>query len=128
MIILILTDKLDQAKSLVEKLELDNPLVWDETIINEGVQVHPNDVNYTALTVKRAANLVANFKAKRPLVVILDMLRWSAVEKIQHDISILLYDGAKNRRLFHNVQYVPNFKLGTLDDRSINQLKKLIDK
>ena len=126
--ILILTNQQDQARLLIEKLNLDNPLVWDESIINEGVQVHPNDVNYTSLTVKRAANLVLNYRAKRPLVVILDMLRWPAVENIQHDISILLYDNTKKRRLFFNTNYNVDYKISKINDPCIGQIIQQLTK
>jgi hypothetical protein len=127
--ILILTDDVYEAKKLSDQLSLDNPLVWDELIINEGVQVHPTDVSYSSLTVKRTASLVANYKSKRPLVIILDMLRWSAVEQITHDFSILLYNGSKKRKLDYNVQYHTDFNLKSIDNKTlINSILKSIQK
>ena len=117
--ILILTDNVVEARNLITQLNLDNPLVWDESIVNEGVQTHPADITYTNLTVKRTANLVANYKAKRPLVIILDMLRWSAVEQITHDFSILLYNGSKKRKLGYNVQYHTDFTVKSIDNNSL---------
>jgi hypothetical protein len=114
--ILILTDNVVEARNLTTQLNLDNPLVWDESIVNEGVQIHPADITYTSLTVKRTANLVTNYKAKRPLVIILDMLRWSAVEQITHDFSILLYNDSKKRKLGYNVQYRTDFTLKSSND------------
>lgn len=116
--ILILTDNLAEAKNLASQFNLDNPLVWDESIVNEGVQTDPDDITYTSMTVKRTANLVANYKAKRPLVIILDMLRWSAVEKITHDFSILLYNGSKKRKLGYNVQYHTDFTVKSSSDNA----------
>jgi hypothetical protein len=127
--ILILTDNVAEAKKLSDQLSLDNPLIWDESIVNEGVQIHPTDVTYTSLTVKRTANLVTNYKAKRPLVIILDMLRWSAVEQITHDFSILLYNGSKKRKLGYNVQYRTDFTLKSIDNKTlINSILKSIHK
>lgn len=126
MILLILSKDPNDAHELVKNLELNKPLILDETNINEGSTVRKESIDYRQVTVTRAAALATSYKFSNDLVIILDMRCWDAVEKIPHDLSVLIYDGSMKRNLFYNISYSTDFAIQNTND--LSEIKSELNK
>jgi len=126
--ILILTDDIPAGRSLVEQLDIPKIYILDEQMVREGTGIveDPDSAGYPDRLLNKMRSLVKTFAAKRPMAVILDMRYHRAVELIPHEISCLLYDGSKSRRLAYNPTYKTMFRAKDLDDQSVEMLAKTI--
>ena len=126
--ILILTDDIPAGRSLVEQLDIPKLYILDEELVREGTGIveDPDSAGYPDRLLAKMGSLVKNFTAMRPIAVILDMRYHRAVEMIPHEISCLLYDGNKNRRIAYNPTYKTMFRAVDLDDPVLETLAKTI--
>jgi hypothetical protein len=126
--ILILTDDIAAGRSLVEQLDIPKIYILDEELVRDGTGIveDPDSAGYPDRLLTKMRSLVKNFTASRPIAIILDMRYHRAVELIPHEISCLLYDGSKSRRLAYNPTYKTMFRAKDLDDQSVEMLAKTI--
>ena len=122
--ILILTDDIAAGRSLVEQLDIHKLYILDEELVRDGTGIveDPDSAGYPDRLLTKMRSLVKNFTASRPIAIILDMRYHRAVELIPHEISCLLYDGSKSRRLAYNHTYKTTFQAVDLDDPVLEKL------
>ena len=120
--LLILTDEIQDGLSLVEQLDIPNIYILDERLVREGIGIveDPNSAGYPDRLLAKISSLVKNFTAKRPVAIVLDMRYHNAVDMIPHDISCLVYDGSKSKRLAYNPRYKTNITIENISE--INRL------
>jgi len=106
---LVLTHDLDAAKRWILQQDLGNPFILDErdlALQNSSKFSHGFlDLNYSDAMVETMRISILGYKYQRPLVILMDMRHQTAIEKLPHDASILLYDGSKSRRIAYNLTY-----------------------
>jgi hypothetical protein len=124
--ILVLTDDFEQAKLMINQLEIDAIHCIDEDQLLETTNISPEEPGYLFWMSQRAAAVFQSYKFNRNLVIFMDMKHWAAVELIQHDLSILIYSGDKRRKLFYNPKYKTDFVVKNSSDLTDIKLK-LID-
>jgi len=82
------------------------------------LEIDPTEPGHGHRIVQRMAVLARAWKAKRPLVMLLDMRYHNAVEEIPHDYSCLIYDGSRKRRLAYNIGYKTDITIENIDEIS----------
>ena len=109
------------------KLLIPNIHIIDEPSIREstGFNLDPDTAGYGPILVSRVTNLVKAWKGKRPLAIILDMRYHTAVDQIPHDVSCLVYDGSKSKRLAYNCRYKTDVTIENIDE--INRLTDILE-
>jgi hypothetical protein len=127
--LLVLTDDPDQARSVLESMDIPKLYIIDEQMVwtSTGMTMDRDDPEYRPRMVQKISALTRAFSAKRPLATVLDMRFQEAIETVPHDASILIYDGSKARKLFYNVKYKTTFTIkGPQDAKSIDMVQKAI--
>lgn len=126
--ILILTHDIDSAVQWVKQQSIENSVVLTEQAV---VELNPKKFQFGFLKPDYSDKLVdsmrvmqKSFKFPKNLIMILDMRHQNAVAQIDHDVSILLYDGSLSRRLAYNPTYVTDF----VADFNTNVLQELLQK
>ncbi len=114
--ILVLTDDIAQARSMIDQLEIDSVHCIDEEQLLETTHVSPEEPGYLFWMSQRAAAVFQSYKFNKNLVILMDMKHWAATKLIQHDLSVLIYSGTKKRRLFYNPKYKTDFVAKNLND------------
>ena len=93
------------AKSAL--LQIPDLFLLDEEAIRDGhgISDDPDSAGYSHKISSKMAALAAGWRYKRPLCVLADM-RWQSLpEQMAYDVSCLIYDGTRPRRLAYNVGY-----------------------
>jgi hypothetical protein len=116
--LLILALDPEVVKAKIDELGLNNPYcVSDDDVVEMiGVSIIPWMPGYGDLIADRLSTISTNFKAKRDLVILCDMRIHSAVDKIPHDFSCLIYDGSHKRRLNYNTKYKTDIKINDINE------------
>ena len=122
--LLILAADITEGRRLADSLGITNLHIMDEISIREaiGFTMDPDLPGYGSKIVDKIVSLVNSYKAARPLAIIVDMRHHDAVDKIPHDISCLLYDGSRNRRLSYNPRYKTKYQVKDPDDSRLGEL------
>ena len=116
--ILILAQSPQSILANIDRLGLPNLHVMDESSFrsNTGFDLDPDWPGYRDMVVERMSTLVRAWKAARPLAIVLDMRYHTAIEKIPHDTSCLVYDGSQQRRLAYNTSYKTDLTIGNIGE------------
>jgi hypothetical protein len=112
--ILLLTHDLERAKQWVLSQDVPNIFILDEReVAKENPVKYKMDFyepDYSKNMCDFMSVKVMCYKYSRPLVVLMDMRHQTATAQIEHDHSILLYDGSLSRRIAYNPTYPVDFK------------------
>jgi hypothetical protein len=107
--VLVLSHDLDMAKDWLLRQNVASLYIIDERQLLES---NPpkfgkgfDDINYSREMVETLRIKQFAFKSQRPLVILMDMRHQTAVNNIAHDMSILVYDVARGRRIAYNPTY-----------------------
>jgi hypothetical protein len=116
--LLILAQDIDQAKQIANNLDIVNSYVVDELLLAEdtGLMQDTDSAGYAVRIVAKMRTIAATFKAKRPLIMIVNMKYQTAVAEIPHDMSCLIYDGSRSKRLQYSPTYKTTFKIRDSED------------
>ena len=126
---LLLTHDIDAAKEWVLNQNIENIFTIDERDIAEH---NPIKFKYGFLDIFYSNNIVEymkfmrnSYKARRPMVMLMDMRHHTAIDKIPHDFSILYYDDSMKKRLAYHPKYKTTYKVS---DSSYKLLQELLQK
>ena len=116
--LLILAQDIDQAKQIANNLDIPNSYVVDENLLaeNTGLMRDPASAGYAIKIVAKMRTIASTFKAKRPLIMIVSMKYQTAVAEIPHDMSCLIYDGSRSKRLQYSPTYKTTFNIRDAED------------
>ena len=127
--ILVLADDFDAARSIIEKLEIQNLHLIDEDQLLESTGVDKDTPGYLYWMTNRAKAKFQNYSFDRTLVMLMHISHFAAVELIEHDFSVLIYSSTKKRRLFYNPMYKTDIIISSLKDpNALDLVQKCIDK
>ena len=126
---LLLSHDLDAAKAWALSQNLNNTFVIDE---RDLVDNNPNkfklgflDINYSKHMVEYMQFMRVNYKASRPLFMLMDMRHQTAVDKITHDFSILYYDNSLSRRLVYHPKYKTTYTVSDFNEKLLQDLLQI---
>lgn len=123
--ILLLTHDMDAAKDWVMQQDIENVFILDErelATLNKKFQMGFLDVNYSNDMVEYMRISRMSYKSSRPLVMLMDMRHQTAIEKIQHNVSVLLYDGSLSKRIVYNPCYNPTHIVKDFGSKMLQEL------
>jgi len=112
---LILTHDLVTARTWVSNQDPDIFILNEDDVSLQNpskFKLNFNDYRYSDAMVDTMRVMCLTYKSQRPLAIIMDMRHQTAVDKIEHDVSILYYDNSKKSRLSYHPIYTTNYKIG----------------
>ena len=114
--ILVLADDFDTARNVIESLEIKSLHCIDENQLLENTGVDKDAPGYLYWMTNRAKAKFQNYSFDKNLVMLMHMSHFAAVELIEHDFSILIYNGKMKRRLFYSTLYTTDFTIKSSND------------
>ena len=125
--ILLLTHDFQQAKDWLYTQNIDQMVIIEE---NSVAETNPNkfklgflDLNYSSAMTNAMKIMSMSYRAKRPVVLLMDMRHQLAIEQIPHDISVLFYD----QSLAHRLVYHPFYKTNVIISNPQQRLELTVD-
>jgi hypothetical protein len=124
--ILLLTHNLDYAIEWIKSQDEFNIFILDEREVAKQ-NIHKfqfgfDDLNYSNAMVNTMSIMQKTYKSRRPLVIVMDMRHQSAVDKIEHNCSILYYDNSMKTRLNYHPMYKTTYAVTNFEEQLLHKL------